>query len=248
MSWVGKNTAAILATTICIALAFSIIMPFSGAQGADTTPPVTNASVAGTTGDNGWYKDFLPSVTLTAADDGSGVASTFYRLDNGAYTAYTTSFTVPEGPHTVVFYSVDNAGNTEPTTTHNYLTVNVDTWAPKVNMTLKGNMTAGGYYNTSVTMNLTVSDNGSGISSTAYSLNRNSSPGVYDWKPYTGNVTIPDGQYTIYWGCRDVAGNAYNNSTGINIFNPTLTFKHRGERQLAHVVAVDAHGALRRGE
>ncbi|WP_328915782.1 MULTISPECIES: LamG-like jellyroll fold domain-containing protein [unclassified Streptomyces] len=55
------------------------------------------------------------TVTLTAADAGSGVAGTEYRLGNGDWTAYTAPFTVTPGhaDQTVGYRSTDVAGNVE---------------------------------------------------------------------------------------------------------------------------------------
>ena len=54
------------------------------------------------------------TVTLTAVDTQSGVNYTMYKLDDGDYIVYTAPFIVSdEGAHELLFYSVDNAGNTE---------------------------------------------------------------------------------------------------------------------------------------
>jgi len=51
---------------------------------------------------------------LTAIDGQSGVNYTMYKLDDAEWNVYTTPFIVTEdGAHTVLFYSVDNAGNEE---------------------------------------------------------------------------------------------------------------------------------------
>jgi hypothetical protein len=76
----------------------------------DTIPPVTSATLTGTK----FGADYLGSVSvkLTATDAGSGVASTWYQLDSGAVTAYTAPFSVSTiGSQTVIYYSVDKAGN-----------------------------------------------------------------------------------------------------------------------------------------
>jgi regulation of enolase protein 1 (concanavalin A-like superfamily) len=55
-------------------------------------------------------------VTLSATDATSGVASTSYAIDGGAAQTYSRPFTVTGiGTHTVTFFSVDYAGNTEAT-------------------------------------------------------------------------------------------------------------------------------------
>ncbi|MGA2050493.1 MAG: protease pro-enzyme activation domain-containing protein [Terracidiphilus sp.] len=83
----------------------------------DTTPPVTTGTLSGTLS-SGIY-DTAVGVTLSATDNLSGVAHTYYSLDGGATTTYSGSaFTVSAlGSHTVKYWSVDVAGNTETPTT-----------------------------------------------------------------------------------------------------------------------------------
>src|SRR5207245_10071100 len=55
------------------------------------------------------------TVTLTASDSGSGVASTAYRLDGGAWIPYAGPFSISQGGrHVLEFASVDKAGNRGP--------------------------------------------------------------------------------------------------------------------------------------
>ena len=56
-------------------------------------------------------------ITLSAADDRSGVATTEYRLDGGAWTPGTAVSTTDGGLHTLDFRSQDEAGNVEATHT-----------------------------------------------------------------------------------------------------------------------------------
>lgn len=80
----------------------------------DTEPPYTTCTLNGTmSGGN-----YLPpvTVTLTAIDNGSGVAYTMYKVDSGNWTTYTAPIIVDTVmAHTVYYYSVDNAGNIETT-------------------------------------------------------------------------------------------------------------------------------------
>ena len=77
----------------------------------DATAPQTTATLAPTP-IGAWYSP--RTVTLTAGDATSGVASTSYRLDGGPWTAYTGPFFVATfGPHTLEFRSTDSAGNVE---------------------------------------------------------------------------------------------------------------------------------------
>jgi hypothetical protein len=71
---------------------------------APTTTPGSTASYVG-----------IASFGLTAADNpgGSGVANTYYSLDGVVYVAGNTVTVTQLGMHTVFFYSVDKAGNSE---------------------------------------------------------------------------------------------------------------------------------------
>ena len=71
----------------------------------DTTAPVTTASTANYPG--------IALVTLTATDSGSGVAHTYYRLDGAAQKEGTLVVVDMTGIHSLEFWSVDKAGNTE---------------------------------------------------------------------------------------------------------------------------------------
>ena len=81
----------------------------------DATAPSTTVSLVPTPL-GAWYSP--RTVTLPASDATSGVASTSYRLDGGAWTTYTGSFFIASfGPHTLEYRSTDNAGNVEATKT-----------------------------------------------------------------------------------------------------------------------------------
>ncbi len=75
----------------------------------DDEPPVTNICFDSTTG----------MVTLFAMDyplnqPWSGIKATYYRIDSpGDFSIYTAPFKLPEGTHTVYYYSKDIQGNTE---------------------------------------------------------------------------------------------------------------------------------------
>jgi hypothetical protein len=80
----------------------------------DTVPPVTGCTFDGQLSGDVYISNV--TVTLTATDNGSGVAVTKYKLDSGAWTTYTAPFIVSEdGAHVLQFYSVDRNGNTEQT-------------------------------------------------------------------------------------------------------------------------------------
>ena len=80
----------------------------------DTSAPTTSASGLQSDDHSGWANAAV-TVTLTAADAGrSGVAATYYAVDGGAKTTYSTPFSVTgQGHHTVTYWSVDGAANAE---------------------------------------------------------------------------------------------------------------------------------------
>ena len=89
----------------------------------------TAAVTAGTLGTSGWYTSAV-TIGLSATDNLSNVAATYYSLNGGTTWAPGTSVAVSaQGTTTVSYYSVDSAGNTEAV--GNY-TVKIDTVAPTV--------------------------------------------------------------------------------------------------------------------
>ncbi|MFA5102554.1 MAG: hypothetical protein WC525_05330, partial [Candidatus Thermoplasmatota archaeon] len=84
----------------------------------DTTPPVTTCTLdpPDPDGQNGWYVNNV-TVMLNATDNESGVNVTYYRVNTTLWEIYTEPFILSnDGSHIVIeYYSVDNAGNTEPT-------------------------------------------------------------------------------------------------------------------------------------
>ena len=89
---------------------------------ADTTAPVTTDNApSGTVNQD-------TAVILTPTDaGGSGVQATYYTVDGGAQQTGTTIALTTDGTHTLVYWSVDWAGNVEQKHT---VTVTVDKTAP----------------------------------------------------------------------------------------------------------------------
>jgi hypothetical protein len=84
----------------------------------DLTPPVTTASLSGALV-NGVYNSAV-QFTLHATDNLSAVAATYYQLDSGPQIPYNSQASSPAiisistpATHTLRYWSIDNAGNTE---------------------------------------------------------------------------------------------------------------------------------------
>jgi len=123
----------------------------------DTAPPVTVSNIAELCS----KEDII--VHLTATDNQSGVAHTFYSL-NGSEFQEGNSFTISEeGRYEISFYSVDKAGNIEePATVEVYL----DKTAPITVLPMEAE-----WLNKETTLQLVSSDNLCGVETTHYSVN-----------------------------------------------------------------------------
>ena len=156
----------------------------------DMTPPVTQASVAGTAGTNGWYRSVV-QVSLSATDDLSGVRSSFYRIDGGVVETYVGPFGLTaQGQHTVEYWSIDNLNNTEAT--HSLL-IKIDTVAPVVTASANPSTAAKSPRPVSVTISGSVTDALSGVSSASFNV-----IDEYGATQPSGAVTLqPNGSYSF---------------------------------------------------
>lgn len=87
----------------------------------DTTSPVTLDDVQ-----SGWHQD-AQMVQLTATDEGSGVAHSFYSLNGSSFTEGNKVQIDEEGLNVLAYYSIDAAGNQE---TQKSTIVKIDRTAP----------------------------------------------------------------------------------------------------------------------
>ncbi|WP_249417115.1 OmpL47-type beta-barrel domain-containing protein [Streptomyces sp. TS71-3] len=87
---------------------FTVVAP----PAEDTTAPEVSAKVDGEKNSDGAYLG-TAKVTVTASDEGSGVATVEYSLDGGPYLAYADPVVVDgTGAHSVAYRATDKAGNT----------------------------------------------------------------------------------------------------------------------------------------
>jgi hypothetical protein len=144
----------------------------TGASVSDKAGNTTGATVGGIKIDrhdpsttpsapSGWQSSNV-TVKLSATDNLSGVAATYYTVDDGAQQAGTTVTVSTEGTHKVGYWSVDNAGNTETAGT---ITVLVDKTAPTITGKAATSPNGNGWYNSPVTVQFDCKDAVSGIAS-----------------------------------------------------------------------------------
>ena len=184
----------------------------SPAVNIDRTPPST--SISGTS--NNWVNGNV-TVSLSATDNLSQIASTTYSVDGGA--AQTgTSFTLSsEGDHTVTYSSTDKAGNLEPAQTAH---VKIDKSAPTISHAFTPlSYKDGAWTNQDVTVTFTCADQGgSGVASCT--------------APVTKSV---EGEYVVNGTATDGAGNTASDSVSARIdkTKPTITATAVGTKNAA---------------
>ncbi|MBB5906356.1 ThuA domain-containing protein [Actinoalloteichus hymeniacidonis] len=167
----------------------------------DETAPVTTATTdpAEADGADGWYTSSAVSVSLEATDEGSGVAGTEYRIGDGEWTEYTEAFQVSgDGTHTVEYRSTDAAGNVEETQSTE---LRIDATEPLTEAVLAA-PNDNGWHNGDVAVELTSTDETSGVGSVEWSLDGG------EWTAYEAPVEISgDGEHTLLYRSTDAAGN-----------------------------------------
>lgn len=175
------------------------------APSADVT---TTHSLAGTTGDHGWYVSPV-TVTLSVSSTDGAPLATRYRIDSGGWITYTSPFLVAgDGIHSVDYYSLDAAQGAEPTRT---VAISIDTTPPSSMVDV-----APGYQDApSFPVSWWGTDNaGSGLAS--YDIQYKDGFGG-QWQDWQANTTSTSADFTlgqrghVYYfqaRARDVAGNS----------------------------------------
>jgi len=136
--------------------------PLQPVGGGDTTRPTTTSNAKAT------YVS-TATIKLTPSDTGSGVATTYYKLDGAAPVAGTTITTSVLGKHTLVFWSVDKANNPEFQQTVTF-TVAAPVPPPVDSVAPVTTSDAVATYVSAATIKLTATDAGSGVAATYYQL------------------------------------------------------------------------------
>lgn len=206
----------------------------------DTTPPTTLLTLGEPKyqGSNDVYVTSETPLTVTAEDNvgGTGVASTHYRIYNttGYDTGLITSIPpiefhltgIDDGEYSIDFYSVDNIGNIEPTTTQNVI---LDNTPPTTIPTIGDPKYVSGraYVTPDTPFALDATDTGSGVKLITYRINSTS----YDsgWLTYAKpfNLTsLGDGNYTIAYNSTDNVGNVETtHKIDVTLFSWSYVFK-----------------------
>lgn len=153
----------------------------------DKTAPVTTYA-----GPSNWVKDDA-AVTLTAADEHSGVAKTYYSINGSDFVEGTTFEVTQGGVNQISYYSIDTAGNKEAVQS---VEVKIDKTAPTVSVSLEDEYKLG----TTFKLDYSAQDNLSGIANEKVILNGQS------YKKGDSIVLDQPGEYKLVIKVTDAAG------------------------------------------
>jgi parallel beta-helix repeat protein len=190
----------------------------------DSTPPQTTILAGSPTHLSGpvLYVKSATSFSFISTDGaGSGVESTWYKIDSGgAWTTYTGSFSVTSsGAHVIYYNSTDNIGNTEITQS---LDIFVDDSPPQTSLGIGSPYyeISGNYYVGQKTpFNLTSMDLESGVNETWYRIDN-----LGPWIKYQNSFNLSglSGLHTIFYYTEDNLTNSENiNSLSVFVDSDT---------------------------
>ncbi|MFJ2022425.1 OmpL47-type beta-barrel domain-containing protein [Streptomyces sp. NPDC087897] len=192
-----------------------------GGGGEDTEAPATSAKVDGDRDGDGAYIG-QATVTVEAADTGSGVATVEYALGaDGAWQPYTAPVVVNTvGDHTVRYRATDKAGNTAGEKSVAFAVAappSDDETPPETSATVSGEKDDAGAYLGMATVTVTASDTGSGVNTIEYALGADGA-----WQPYTAPVMVHElGGHTVRYRAADRSGNmADEKSVAFTVVEP----------------------------
>lgn len=187
-----KTGYSLQAMLVIFLIGVSILIFLPGLAVALGEPPVTTASLAGTLGNNGWYRSSV-NVTLAATDySGVGINHTEYNFNGSpsVWFRYTAPINVSQEGVTVIYFrSWDNGSTVEATKSAQ---VNIDRTPPTLSYTLSPAPNANGWCNRTVNLYFAYAD------------------AVSEIADYPKGMTLDnDGTYSALGGtAMDKAGNA----------------------------------------
>lgn len=175
----------------------------------DLTQPRTQLNVTGLAGNASWWRSAV-NLTAIASDPFSGVQDTFLAIDGGPFEQLAPGGgyrLTAEGRHTVRWYSVDRAGNVEPTQSRD---VDIDTMPPRVTLDERGRAGANYWWLGDVEVTAHAEDAGSGIARVEHGA-------AEEFVPGATVVATEEGANGLVFRAFDLAGNEARNSTTVRI-------------------------------
>jgi hypothetical protein len=172
-------------------------------------PPVSTLSVTGTKVGNTYGGPVRPTLVLAATGGGTPQ----YNLDGAGFVAYTGPVTLADGPHTVVYRSLDDQGNQEADRTE---TFTVDSTAPVTTATANPPLVNGQVPN-ATTVTLTAVDALSPVAGTEYQIDGNG------FRPYVSPFVVSGGGLrVVQFRSTDALGNVESTKTLNVIVDPAV--------------------------
>ncbi|MEE8232141.1 MAG: hypothetical protein V3R46_02355 [Thermoplasmata archaeon] len=186
------------------------------ALGYDRSPPTSFQTLAGDLGENNWYRSGV-SVTLSASDTRSGVASIGYRLDGADWLNYTAPVLVEgDGVHAFEFFAMDHAELSEVPRSS---LIQIDTTPPHI----EGLFPEGVVTRSEVRVSWTGQDVTSGL--LRYEVHVNGEPPQDVGLQNSISLALPDGVHEVRVVAFDTAGNTAQAeatfAVDTNVFSPT---------------------------
>jgi hypothetical protein len=163
----------------------------------DKTAPITKTDAPAD-----WiHQDITVQLAATDNQGGSGIAGIYYSLDGGPQQTGTEVQVSGEGTHSLVYWSVDNVGNTE---TQHTTIIRIDKTAPITTVDVPS-----GWVNHDVTVAMSAADqdNGSGVAATTFTID-----GGAEQAGNSVNITTEGVHPLTYWST-DNAGNVESKHT-----------------------------------
>jgi len=140
-------------------------------------------------------------VDITSRDGVSGVEKTYYSMDGGAYSNYSSTLNMnKEGDHILRYYAADNVGNAENPKSKSYI---VDLTSPKTNYSVS-DPKLGDIVSPKAKITLTKTDNLSGVRNTKYYFDSRNPAIYYNPIPLSG---LSDGDHTFTYYSADNVNN-----------------------------------------
>ena len=182
----------------------------------DTTAPAIATSVTAPHTGNGWTSAGT-TLSVSATDAQSGLASLTYQAGTGPVTAVTGPITPPSGITNYTITATDNVGNTSTTT----VTTQVDTTAPAISTSVSASHSGNGWTGAGTTLNVSATDAQSGLASLTYQAGTGAVTSV----PASGSITPPSGTTTYTITATDKVGNTSTSTvtTQVDTTAPTIS-------------------------
>ena len=152
----------------------------------DRTPPATRMNPSGTMGRNSYYISPV-TVRFDPSDGASGVAETRYRINGGAWQLWrSTDVTLnTEGTYVLEYYSVDVAGNREPT---QMVTLKLDLSTPTCTLRVEPDYLGRSFEGANVCWSGADAAGGSGIARYTVQYRQGACGEWQDWFPDTASL------------------------------------------------------------